>query len=381
VVIQLDENPQETGWTLACDGETLESVQPGTYAFLAVRPNFRLEYKTTTQTDSECELMITDNGGDGLNGGYYEVYYGDHVNVGNPSALLASGTVSGSISTANFTVTQPIILKPTASPTSFIVDQPNCTICPDGSAPVFLDAIPEGWGGFTCSELDTVLSQATSKLNATDCKLVQDAAAYSCGCTNHCTTICPDGNSEPDPANADNIVFSNGEEVTCDDFQSQVASANSNSKDQCLSANYLGEKICGCPPTGGFCSLCQDGAVPPPANLRRDIVPGFSCLDLDGFAYALRDTDLSGTYFRLCSAFEAVGAYCGCEVSANDGLQFCRLCGGNEDLLPEPARLVNSTILGGVTTCIHVEFASNADATTSLACGEFRNDTANECCF
>jgi hypothetical protein len=381
VVIQLDENPRETGWKLACNGETLESVESGTYAFLAVRPNFRLEYTTITKTESECELTITDTGGDGLNGGYYEVYYGDHVNVGDPSALLDGGTVSGSITTSNFLVTPPTSLKPTASPTSFIGDQPNCTICPDGSTPGFPDAIPEGWGGFTCSQLDTILSFATLELSETDCNLVQDAAAYSCGCTNHCTTICPDGTSEPDPANADNIVFDNGEEVTCDDFQSQVASANSNSKDQCLFANYLGEEICGCPTTSGFCSMCQDGTVPPSETLQRDIVPGFSCLDLSGFAYALRDTDVSGIYFELCPAFEAVGAYCGCEVSADDSVQFCRLCGGNEDLLPEPARLVNSTILGAVTTCIHVEFASNANATSTPACGEFRNDTADECCF
>jgi len=90
--------------------------------------------------------------------------------------------------------------------------------------------------------------------------------------------------------------------------------------------------------------------------MENEIGPGASCLDLTGIAYCLRQDDPTGIFARLCAAFISVGAYCGCKQPP-EGLTLGRLCGGNKDTLPEPARVVNPTPLGLVTTCFYVEFA------------------------
>jgi hypothetical protein len=63
--------------------------------------------------------------------------------------------------------------SPTSAPTVFM-----CTVCSGGSAPDNPGLSPEGWVGFTCDDLGTVMSG----LDTTVCKEFQDAIAEECGC-------------------------------------------------------------------------------------------------------------------------------------------------------------------------------------------------------
>lgn len=165
--------------------------------------------------------------------------------------------------------------------------------------------------------------------------------------------MCPDGSSDITASHSDNVVFiKNSKEVTCADFQAYIASSYSKSMDVCAFAHFLGEEVCGCSPIGAFCHICGD-TNPSPEALNNEILPG---------AYCLRQDDPSGIFARLCPAFSSIGTYCGCDISPN-GPTFCRLCGGSNVTLPGPSRLVNSSLLGLVTTCFHVEFASNMNNT------------------
>lgn len=115
--------------------------------------------------------------------------------------------------------------------------------------------------------------------------------------------------------------------------------------------------------------------------MQTEIVPGVNCLDITGIAYTLRQEAPSGIFFELCPAYVAIGAYCGCEQPPPpEGQEFCRMCGANEDLLPDPARIVDSSILGIPTTCFHMELAANVNSTATLPCGDYQNDAAATCC-
>lgn len=106
-----------------------------------------------------------------------------------------------------------------------------------------------------------------------------------------------------------------------------------------------------------------------------------SCRDVTGIAYTLKFDDPTGVFQRLCPACLAIGAYCGCDQPEN-GREFCRLCGGSKKLLPEPGRLVDSKVLGQVTTCFHVELAANVnDPDNQFPCSVYQEDAAYDCCF
>lgn len=380
-VVQLDAKPWETGWELTCDGDTLKKVEPGTYGLVDTRPNFRVEYETEATIGAECELTLTDIGGDGLNPGLFEIYAG--TNLGDRSARLTSGSISGGRSTIKFDVGYPnVATSPTSAPTlssasAFL----TCTLCPDGS-PVLFPEAKAPIGSLTCKQVEEIALKTT---NETACKNLQDSSASHCGCRNNCTTMCPDGTSEPNEANLESTVFvKNDQPVTCADFQAHIISSGSNSVDECLSANFLGEDVCGCPPSEPFCRICEPSGGnsttnPPTELMEREIVPGVSCRDITGIAYTLKKNDPSGVFFRLCPACLAIGAYCGCDVPP-DGRDFCRLCGGKK-LLPEPGRLVNSTVLEKTTTCFHVELVANIADPSTLPCTVFQNDNTLDCCF
>ena len=382
LVLQLDEKPWETGWMLECDGATLQSAPPGTYALIIGRPHFRVDYQAVVTVGADCQLTILDTGGDGLDPGFYAIYNG--IDVGNPNNLITGGTVTGPESIISFSPGSTAPPSPTAAPTTGNgTTTALCTVCPDGTPVPFEDAPAQGWGSLTCKELD-FLAAVTS--NTAVCHNMQDQAAFGCGCRNFCTTMCPDRISDIDPANTNNTVFvRSNDQVTCGDLQAEIENASSNSQDQCLSANVLGEDVCGCPTTGPFCRICEGGGNNTSTNpseeaLQTEIVPGVTCLDITGFAYTLKRDDPRTGYFQLCPAYLSIGAYCGCGTP-QDGLPFCRLCGGPQDLLPEPARMVNSTLLGYQTTCYHIEFLSNiADNTTTQGCDVYREDAAETCC-
>jgi hypothetical protein len=381
-VVQLDAKPWETGWELTCDGDTLKKVEPGTYGLVDSRPNFRVEYETEAAIGAECELTLTDIGGDGLNPGLFEIYAG--TNLGDQSARLTSGSISGGKSTIKFDVGYPNVTatSPTSAPTlSSASASSTCTLCPDGS-PVLFPEAKAPIGALTCKQVEELALKTT---NETACKNLQDSSASHCGCRNNCTTMCPDGTSGPNAANLESIVFvKNDQPVTCADFQADIISSGSNSVDECLSANFLGEDVCGCPPSEPFCRICEPSGGnsttnPPTELMEREIVPGVSCRDITGIAYTLKKNDPSGIFSRLCPACLAIGAYCGCDVPP-DGRDFCRLCGGKK-LLPEPGRLVNSTVLEKTTTCFHVELVANIADPSTLPCTVFQNDNTLDCCF
>lgn len=197
---------------------------------------------------AECELNLTDLGGDGLNPGLYEVYYG--TELGDQSTRLTSGSIHGSTAFIKFEIevkSSTDETTPTVSDTS--PNPPSCTLCADGSPVLFPEAIAP-FGALTCEQVENL---AKSTTNQTACKIIQDSAAGACGCRNSCTTMCPDGVSGPDPANFDSIVYiKDDRQVTCADFQEDIISSGSNSVDECLSANFIGEDVCGCQPTGAF---------------------------------------------------------------------------------------------------------------------------------
>ena len=384
LVVQLDNEPWQTGWKLVCDGDTIEDAPPGTYGLVTGRPNFRVEREFTVTFGGECQLTLFDNGGNGLNPGLYEIYNGD--DIGDQSTRISSGSIFGSNTTFPFLVGASdgdSLPDPSSPPTAASAVENNkttCTVCPDGQPVLFPEAGTVG--AVSCEQLESLAKSIT---NETECKRIQDESAMQCGCRNHCSTICPDGVSGPDIANYDSVVFvKNDRTVTCAEFQDQVTSSFSNSIEECLSANFLGEDVCGCPPTEAFCRICEPvgenpATNPSPEDLEKEIVPGVSCRDITGIAYTLKRDDPSGIFQELCPACLSIGAYCGCGIP-EDGRKFCRLCGGNEDLLPEPARLVNSTLLGRTTTCYDVEFSSNIVSDSTLPCEVYQQDSTLDCC-
>lgn len=382
VVIQLDAKPWETGWSLVCDEETIIDVPAGTYALVTGRDNFRVQYTTEVTVGADCQFSIVDTGDDGIDPGFYALYNGPRA--GNQADLITGGNVAGAGITSTFTPGFSPSIVPTAAPTLAGNTTPAaCTVCPDGTPVPFKNATAEGWGTLTCEELDFLAGVTT---NPAVCRNMQDAAASGCGCRNFCTTPCPDRVSDIDPDLANQTVFFQFDQaVTCQDLQTQIETNRANSEDQCLAANFLGEDACGCPNIAGpFCRICEPtggnpSTNPPEGGLLTEIVPGVSCLDITGIAYTLKRDDPRTGFFQLCPACLAIGAYCGCGIP-DDGRPWCRLCGGSADLLPEPSRMVNSSLLGHPTTCYHIEFLSNINDNSTLACDTYREDAAAVCC-
>jgi len=374
IVIQLDNKPGETGWLLVCDGDSYENAPPGTYAFLTGRPNnFRIECQAAVIPGAVCQLTIMDLGGDGLNGGFYSIYND------NDSQFMTGGTIFSSGSTMNFTT--PAVTTP-PTPTATLTERSEhekflCTVCPDGTPVPFPDVVAHGWSALSCQDLNFV---AATIHNHEECRDLQDDNAYECGCKNFCATMCPDRFSEPNLSNANDVALvRNNQQVTCADFQSHVKNAHSNSPHQCHSANVIGEGFCGCPAMGPHCSICPDGTDPSPQDLVQEIVPGVSCLDIAGFAYGLKPNTSDNSRNTLCTVYNSVGAYCGCDETPG-AVESCRLCGSG-NLLPDTARLVNSAVLGITTTCYHVEFQSNINDGSALPCDKYKDDVAEECCY
>jgi hypothetical protein len=383
----MDDKPQETGWSLACNGKEIENAPPGSYSMITgAFDHFRMAYLATVPLGGECELTVLDTGNDGVDGGFFEVYFGDDIE--NEATRIDSGLIDPSETRSILTVPEaeaapppppsPVAPTPAPAPTPTDGTTPTCTVCPDGNPVPNPFATAEEWD-LSCSDLETFASNR----NATECRRIQISAGNDCGCKDFCTTICPDGISDPPTEEEDELVFvQGGSRVTCSDFQRQVASSGSNSLEECLSANYLGEDVCGCDPTDRFCRICQGGIVPPRDALEREIVPGVSCRDITAIAYTLRAADPSGIFFRLCPACLAIGVYCGCvQPPPPSGREFCRLCGDtNEDLLPVPSRIVNSSTVGFPTTCFHLELVANIASDDTLECSAYREDGTATCC-
>jgi hypothetical protein len=385
LVVQLDSDPWQTGWKLTCDGETIDVSPPGTYGLVVGRPNFRVEREFEVTLGAECHLSLLDVAGNGLNPGLFEIYNG--IDIGDQSTRITGGSIYGSNNTFEFMVgassggSLPDSSSPPPTSSAVMNSTATCTVCLDGQPVLFPEVGTVG--SVTCQELERLASSIT---NETECKKIQDDAAMQCGCRNHCTTICPDGVSGPDVANFESVVFvKNDRIVTCAEFQDQVTSSFSNSVDECLAANFLGEDVCGCPPTEAFCRICEPvgenstSTNPSPEDLEKEIVPGVSCRDITGIAYTLKRDDPSGDFQRLCPACLAIGAYCGCGIP-EDGRKFCRLCGGSADLLPEPSRIVYSPLLGYNTTCYDIEFRSNINSNSTLPCEVYQQESSLACC-
>jgi hypothetical protein len=72
--INLDENSQESGWTLVCDGEVIWNVPSGS---LSDPSNTWIMESSCIAETSGCAFTITDSGEDGLTGdGFYSLTYG-----------------------------------------------------------------------------------------------------------------------------------------------------------------------------------------------------------------------------------------------------------------------------------------------------------------
>lgn len=357
-------------------------VPPGTYALLTGRFNFRVQHIFGVNTGADCQLTITDTGGDGIEPGYFAIYNG--FKGGGQADRITAGNVAGSQAVITFVQGSTDSSAPIAAPNSTMpATRTNCTVCPDGTPVPFKDAPAVGWEGgpLTCEHIDL---RAANTTDPDVCRNIQEAAAAGCGCRNFCTTMCPDRVSGVDPAYADEIVFFEFDQaVTCEQYQRRIENTRANSRDQCLSANFIGEDVCGCPRIDGpFCRICDSGVDNPatnPPDWGIEIIPGVTCRDITVIAYTLRRDDPSGILEELCPASLSIGAYCGCGIPDN-GRPFCRLCGGSADLLPEPSRIVDSSLLRYPTTCFHIEFLSNINDNLTLACDTYREDAAAACC-
>eukprot|EP00521_Asterionellopsis_glacialis_P012015 CAMPEP_0195301724 /NCGR_PEP_ID=MMETSP0707-20130614/29819_1 /TAXON_ID=33640 /ORGANISM="Asterionellopsis glacialis, Strain CCMP134" /LENGTH=733 /DNA_ID=CAMNT_0040364761 /DNA_START=132 /DNA_END=2333 /DNA_ORIENTATION=+ len=111
VVIQLDDRPEQTGWSLKCDGQTYFHIPPKTYENDV---NRQIVVLGQTYSGANCELGIIDTGFDGIADGSYAVYYGDDIT--DPSYRLVDGW--GSSFERDLKVPFVVAAPPTMSPTT-----------------------------------------------------------------------------------------------------------------------------------------------------------------------------------------------------------------------------------------------------------------------
>jgi len=112
VVIQLDDHPEQTGWSLKCDDKTYFHIPPMTYEN---DQNRQIVVLGETYLGANCILGIIDTGFDGISDGSYEVYYGNDIT--DPANRLVDGWGSSFEKElkAPFVVAAPPTMSPTTS--------------------------------------------------------------------------------------------------------------------------------------------------------------------------------------------------------------------------------------------------------------------------
>lgn len=214
-----------------------------------------------------------------------------------------------------------------------------------------------------------------------------------------CAPLCPDGSPVPNP-NAVFIEADFGAQYTCGDvdtngawvgFVEDLLSIQINSDYICPVMRYTAVQKCGCAdtlppfPEKTSCPLCEDGSFPPDPSL--EVFPSFTCHQL---AYGFLTQGVSGAYnplvgvlteygnqTKFCTAMQATGGvYCGCSNPiVSQGA--CRICG--DQLLPEPARVLQLENSAKTTSCDDLEFAAN-NGKQNFTCSDFQTGFNLSCC-
>lgn len=180
VVIQLDDKPEETSWRLTCGSQTIADVPPSTYEdALFFR---RITVQRTVGLDAECEFTLGDSGGDGIDDGFFAVYFGE--DIADEAAKLVEG--SGNFTSDQQVVQFQVVRPPTPSPT--ISAAPSVSPAPTssrGAAPITVfiqfDEFPSetGWR-LTCDgviQRDVMPGTYAAKLgNVTETVFVEGGA-------------------------------------------------------------------------------------------------------------------------------------------------------------------------------------------------------------
>ena len=128
IVIQLDENPEQTGWELNCGNSKDDGIEfpPGSYES---QYNELIIYSDTLKsTNDVCTFTIVDTGGDGIDNGYFEVYQG--TNITDMSSFLVGGSEFTDSATVSFQ-----IVVPSSSPTDIQSEEPTSSptsLCGNG---------------------------------------------------------------------------------------------------------------------------------------------------------------------------------------------------------------------------------------------------------
>lgn len=139
VVIQLDDYPEEIGWSLRCGDDVYGDVAASSYK---QRPNERIETTFWIDYKSECEFSITDSYGDGLcclhDEGYYEVFLGEEK-TRSDNNVLVTGADFGMEDDAFFTVK----CRATAfsSPSNFPSTTPSTSQSPSSHPPDYATTV------------------------------------------------------------------------------------------------------------------------------------------------------------------------------------------------------------------------------------------------
>ena len=240
-----------------------------------------------------------------------------------------------------------------------------CTICPDGSDPTNIDAIIPG-AGFACGFYSLIVAG----LNETACMEVQSSgigAFCGCGVTGGCPGICPDGGpiAFPDlipviPGSPDAI------NNTCAELELFLSFTNDT--ETCDISQFFYSEQCGCAnPATPLCPLCEDGSLPPNADL--EFVPDLTCLQASQtLPFLPNSTD--------CTAAQATaGVYCGCMNNATSD-QACRICGGT-NLMPDPGRVAFIDEFGDPVSCGGLEFEATVAPDT---CNATQTIFSDFCC-
>jgi hypothetical protein len=140
VMIQLDDKPEETGWSLDCgsgDGNVI-SVSPGSYAG---RDNEIVIYADTILYVDHCEFTILDAGGDGIDGGYYKIYRGRTTT--NSVIIQGSGVFADSAS-VTFRMDPTVPMQQSSEPPSTTLSSPR-PIPPTVDLAISPTASPSSW--------------------------------------------------------------------------------------------------------------------------------------------------------------------------------------------------------------------------------------------
>ena len=121
VVIQLDQQPHETGWLLECEGGGRIEFPPGSYA--GRHDDLVVQVEQIAYIDM-CTFTIMDTAGNGIEDGFFQLYEG--TDITDQSALIVEGSDFTDSTSVSFYLDQPSI-SPTVSP---MTDEPKPTLQP-----------------------------------------------------------------------------------------------------------------------------------------------------------------------------------------------------------------------------------------------------------